>query len=121
MNEPLISVILPVYNVERYVAAAIQSVLNQTYRNFELIILNDASTDGSKEIIFSFTDSRIRYVENERNLMLIKTLNKGVGLAKGKYIARMDADDICHSSRFQMQIDSFWLHSSFALHHHADL
>lgn len=104
MNEPLISVILPVYNVERYVAAAIQSVLNQTYRNFELIILNDASTDGSKEIIFSFTDSRIRYVENERNLMLIKTLNKGVGLAKGKYIARMDADDICVPSRFERQI-----------------
>ena len=104
MKDPLISVILPVYNTERYIEASIQSVLNQTYRNFELIILNDASTDGSKEIIRSFNDERIRYVENEQNLRLIKTLNKGVELARGEYIARMDADDICHPSRFERQL-----------------
>lgn len=100
---PKISVLLPVYNAENYLKEAIISVLNQTFKDFELIILNDGSTDNSENIIQAFTDSRIRYVANETNLGLIKTLNKGIALSTGKYIARMDADDICSTNRFEKQ------------------
>ena len=100
---PTLSVLMPVFNAERYLRAAIESILNQTFADFEFIILNDGSTDGSKEIILSYPDPRIRYVENEKNLGLIQTLNKGVGLCKGKYIARMDADDISMPDRLKRQ------------------
>ncbi|PJG42966.1 glycosyl transferase family 2 [Acinetobacter tandoii] len=101
----LISVVLPAYNSELYIKEAIDSVLAQTFTNFELIILNDGSSDKTEEIILSFQDSRIIYVKNEQNLGLIGTLNKGMALAKGKYIARMDADDICLPERFAKQIN----------------
>ncbi|MGY5393444.1 glycosyltransferase family 2 protein [Acinetobacter sp. NigerLNRRAM0016] len=101
----LISVVLPAYNAELYIKEAIDSVLAQTFTNFELIILNDGSSDKTEEIILSFQDSRIVYVKNEQNLGLIDTLNKGMALAKGKYIARMDADDICLPERFAKQIN----------------
>lgn len=103
--KPQISVILPAYNAEKYLHDAIDSILNQTYTNFELIILNDGSTDKTEEIILSYSDPRIRYVKNKQNLKLIKTLNKGIELAKGKYIARMDADDISLPNRFQVEYD----------------
>ena len=103
-QNPLISVIMPVYNGEKYLREAIDSILNQTYTNFEFIILNDGSTDRTEEIILSYDDSRIVYVKNEENLQIVKTLNKGIALAKGKYIARMDADDISLSERFEKQI-----------------
>lgn len=103
-SSPTISVILPAYNAERYLQDAIDSILKQTFRDFELIILNDGSTDKTEEIILSYTDPRIRYVKNEQNLKLINTLNKGVELAKGKFIARMDADDISIPTRFEEQI-----------------
>ncbi|REC79913.1 glycosyltransferase family 2 protein [Chryseobacterium elymi] len=100
-----ISVILPAYNAEKYLRVAVDSILSQSYGDFELLIINDGSTDSTKEIILSYKDERVKYIENEKNLGLIETLNKGILLSKGKYIARMDADDICHLSRFQMQID----------------
>lgn len=103
-NTALVSVVLPAYNAERFLREAIDSVLNQTYPNFELIIINDGSTDHTEEIILSYSDSRIKYVRNEQNLKLIKTLNKGVGLAQGKYIARMDADDISLPERFEEEV-----------------
>lgn len=103
--KPQISVILPAYNAERYLHEAIDSILNQTCTNFELIILNDGSTDRTEEIILSYSDPRIRYIKNEQNLKLIKTLNKGIELARGKYIARMDADDISLPDRFQVEYD----------------
>ena len=102
---PKISVILPAYNAEQYLRTAVDSILEQSFRDFELLVINDGSTDSTKEIILSYNDERIRYIENEKNLGLIDTLNKGILLSKGEYIARMDADDICHLSRFQMQID----------------
>lgn len=109
MNEnllrPQISVILPAYNAEKYLHEAIDSILNQTYTNFELIILNDGSTDKTEEIILSYSDPRIRYIKNEQNIRLIRTLNKGIELARGKYIARMDADDISLPNRFQVEYD----------------
>ena len=80
---PSISVIMPVYNAEKYLREAIDSVLAQTYTNFELLLINDGSKDSSKDIILSYHDPRIRYVENEKNLKLIATLNKGIDLAAG--------------------------------------
>ncbi|MBM6945113.1 MULTISPECIES: glycosyltransferase family 2 protein [Bacteroides] len=103
-NTALVSVVMPAYNAERFLREAIDSVLNQTYPNFELIIINDGSTDHTEEIILSYSDSRIKYVRNEQNLKLIKTLNKGVELAQGKYIARMDADDISLPERFEEEV-----------------
>jgi glycosyltransferase involved in cell wall biosynthesis len=104
-ESPMLTVILPVYNAEKFLELAISSVLNQTFKNFELLIINDGSTDESDKIIGSFNDSRIRYTINEENIKLIRTLNKGIDLAKGKYLARMDADDICLPTRFQRQIN----------------
>ena len=104
MEEKMISVILPAYNAEKFLREAIDSILGQTYKNFELIVLNDGSTDRTEDIILSYDDPRIRYVKNEKNLKLIKTLNKGIDLAKGEYIARMDADDISLPTRFEIEV-----------------
>lgn len=101
---PLVSVILPAYNAESFITETIQSILNQTYQNFELIVINDASTDNTESAVNSFNDSRIKYFANSTNLKLIKTLNKGISLSKGKYIARIDADDICHPRRLELQV-----------------
>jgi glycosyltransferase involved in cell wall biosynthesis len=103
-KSPLITVLLPVHNAASYLAASIESILNQTFRDFELIIINDGSTDNSANIISSFSDPRMVLVNNGKNLGLIASLNKGITLAKGKYIARMDADDISLPERFQKQV-----------------
>lgn len=112
-----ISVLLPVYNGEKYLAEAIESVLNQTYSDFEFLIISDGSTDGTKQISHKYAarDKRIRYFENEKNQGLVETLNRGLGLVSGKYIARMDADDICHPERFQKQIDFMDGHPDIAI------
>jgi len=98
-----ISVLMPVFNAEKYLNEAIESILTQTFRNFEFIIINDGSSDSSKDIILSYLDSRIRYFENEKNIGLINTLNRGIDIASGKYIARMDADDISLPNRLECQ------------------
>ena len=100
-----ISLIMSVYNGEDYLAEAIESVLNQTFRDFELIVINDCSTDGTKEILdkFASLDDRVKVHENEVNLRLPSSLNKAISLAQGKYIARMDADDICLPERLEKQ------------------
>lgn len=104
-NKPLISVILPVYNGEKFLRKAIDSILKQTYKNFELIIINDGSTDKSAAIIESISDSRIKVINNRNNLRLPRSLNIGISLAKGEYIARMDADDICLPERLEKQFN----------------
>lgn len=104
LEKPLLSVLMPVYNCEMYLKEAIESILNQTYSNFEFIIINDGSTDGSKILIESSKDDRIRYIENKKNLGLIATLNKGIELSKGDYIIRMDADDFSYPNRFEKQV-----------------
>lgn len=103
-NTPLVSVVMAAYNEEKYIHEAIESILHQTYTNFEFIIINDGSTDRTEEIILSYTDPRIRYVRNEENLRLIASLNKGLALSTGKYIARMDSDDISMPERLQKQV-----------------
>lgn len=100
----LISIVMPVYNGEPYLKEAIESILNQTYTNFEFIIINDASTDKSEKTITQFKDNRIRYYKNKANLNIAKTLNRGLSLAKGKYIARMDQDDKSYPTRLQEQL-----------------
>jgi glycosyltransferase involved in cell wall biosynthesis len=104
-SKPTISIVMPVYNAERYLIEAIDSILVQDYSDFEFIIINDGSTDQSKQIIHSFNDSRIVYLENDKNLGIVQTLNKGLHAAKGKFIARMDADDISLPHRFKQQIN----------------
>lgn len=108
MNElkiPEISVIMSVYNGETYLREAIESVINQTFHNWELVIINDCSTDATGEILaeFSSKDERIKVYTNEVNLKLPTSLNKAISLCSGKYIARMDADDICIPDRFEKQ------------------
>lgn len=112
---PEISVIMPVYNAEKYLAEAVDSILCQTYTDWELIIIDDGSTDESDTIIRSYSDSRIRYYRNDGNQGLITTLNKGISLCSGKYIARMDADDISMPERFQLQKDFLDSHPDCAL------
>ncbi len=105
MNNPTISVIMPAYNAGRYMRDAIQSILSQTFSDFELLIINDGSTDSTEEIILSFKDPRIRYIKNKTNVGLSPTLNIGLENATGKYIARMDSDDISHARRFEKQVE----------------
>lgn len=100
---PLVSVVLSVYNGEKYLDEAIKSILNQTYKNFEFIIIDDGSTDKSLEIIKCYDDKRIVLISRE-NRGLIASLNEGIKKAKGKYIARMDADDVSLPLRFGEQI-----------------
>jgi glycosyltransferase involved in cell wall biosynthesis len=103
MNVPAVSVILPAYNCEKFIGKAIQSVLQQTFTDFELIIINDGSTDNTESIINEFDDQRIVYLKNSNNQGLVYTLNKAITQANGKYIARMDADDICLHERLAKQ------------------
>ena len=104
---PAISLIMSVYNGEDYLAEAIESVINQSFTNWELIIINDCSTDSTPEILnkYALTDNRIKVHTNEVNLRLPSSLNKALTLAEGKYIARMDADDICLPDRLEKQYD----------------
>lgn len=100
-NKPLVSVIMPAYNAEKYISEAIESILNQTFKDFEFIILDDASTDNTGEIIREYADKdqRIVSVKNEKNLYIAGNRNKGISLARGKYIVWQDADDISKSHR----------------------
>lgn len=95
---------MPVHNGGSFLKAAVQSVLDQSYSDFELLIINDGSTDDSEQTIKSFTDQRIVYIGNQTNLGLVATLNKGLELCRGNYIARMDADDLCLPKRFEKQV-----------------
>lgn len=102
---PAISVIMPVYNASEYLAEAIESIISQTFEDWELILIDDGSTDGSASIIdrYAKSDNRLKHYTNERNLGLIPTLNRGISLCKGRYIARMDADDVSLPDRFEEQ------------------
>jgi len=101
---PLVSVLMPAYNSEKYIAEAIQSILNQTVRNFELCIINDGSTDGTAAVIDQFNDPRIIKVHQPKNLGLVATRNALIELARGKYIAYLDNDDIAFPDRLEKQI-----------------
>ncbi|MFV8806036.1 glycosyltransferase family 2 protein [Aerococcus urinaeequi] len=99
-----VTVLMPVYNAEKYLRQAVESILNQTYKEFDLLVIDDGSTDNSAFIIKEFNDSRIIYLKNERNLGITKTLNRGLELIESEYIVRMDSDDICKPKRLEEQI-----------------
>lgn len=125
-NPPLVSVIMPVYNGGQFLALSINSILNQSYKNLELVIIDDGSQDGSKEIIkaFQHTDERIKFI-SRHNMGLVCTLNQLIQMADGRFIARMDADDIAHPERIQKQVQYLLNDLSIALvgtgYHYIDL
>jgi glycosyltransferase involved in cell wall biosynthesis len=101
--KPTVSIILPVYNGERYLGKAIQSVLDQTLTQLELIIVDDCSTDKTSDIIKAFDDNRIVYHRHSRNTGVVGAMNTGLGLVTAEYVAVMHADDICLPERLQLQ------------------
>lgn len=111
-----VTVLMPVYNAERYLAGAVDSILGQSFTDFELLIINDGSTDGSRRILAGYRDSRIRIVDTE-NQGVAASLRQGVELARGEYIARMDADDESRSDRLAVQKQMLDLHPEVVLVH----
>ncbi len=111
---PIISVLLPVYNGDRYISEAIESILTQSFSDFELLIINDGSTDRSRQILerYATQDDRIRLIHRE-NRGLIQTLNEMLALAQGEFLARMDADDISLSDRFALQVNFLQQHPDY--------
>lgn len=104
-KRPQVSVLMSVYNGEKYLRQAVESVLAQGFTDFELLVANDASTDSSREILTSYDDERIKIFDNKRNLGLTASLNKLISRARGEYLARLDADDVCQTDRLQKQVD----------------
>lgn len=115
MSVPKISVIMPVYNCDKFISQAVKSVLDQTFKDFELIIIDDGSTDKTLSIIGKIQDKRIKVFRNEKNLGIAKSLNEGLKLSRGKYIARADADDINMVDRFKIQINFLEKNIEFVL------
>lgn len=111
---PKVSVLMPNYNCEKYLPEAIDSILKQSFTDFEFIIIDDCSNDNSWEIIQEYAekDNRIITLRNNENIKICKTLNKGLEIAKGKYIARMDSDDIAVISRLEQQVSFLDEHKS---------
>ncbi|MEA5567041.1 glycosyltransferase family 2 protein [Anabaena sp. UHCC 0399] len=110
-----VTVLMPVYNGELYLREAIDSILDQTFQDFEFLIINDGSTDSTREIICSYDDPRIRLIDNDYNLGLTRSLNKGLKLAEGEFIARQDADDISEPERLAKQVAFLETHPEVAL------
>jgi glycosyltransferase involved in cell wall biosynthesis len=114
-KQPVTTVLMPVFNGSQYLRDAMASILSQTFTRFEFLIIDDGSSDDSVTIIKSFSDPRIRLVMNGTNLGLIETLNKGLLLARGRYVARMDCDDISHSERLALQVSYMDKHDNVAV------
>lgn len=107
MQEPLVSIVMPAYNAEKYIAEAINCILSQSYRNFELIIADDCSTDSTKNVISKIQDERIRFYSNEINQGYLKTCNNLFALCKGTLVTFQDADDISNTDRIEKQVNAF--------------
>ena len=112
---PLVSILMPVYKTAPYLIKAMDSMLCQTFKDFELIVLNDCSPDNAEEILDAYDDSRIVRYKGENNVGLSNVLNVGIEMARGKYIARMDSDDISLPNRLQIQVDYLEAHSEIDL------
>lgn len=117
MLHPKVSVVMPAYNAERYISRAIESILNQTFKDFELIIINDASTDSTLSIINKYIkkDKRIKVISNKKNLQIAASLNIGITKAKSNIVARMDADDYSIRNRLELQYKLLEKHSDIAI------
>ena len=103
-NNPLISVLIPTYNSELYIKSTLESILNQTYKNLEIIVIDDASTDSTLNIVKKYRDKRIKLYSNDKNLGIAKNMNKGIKLSRGKYLAIMDADDWSYPYRIEEEV-----------------
>lgn len=113
-NRPKVSVVMATYNAREYLREAIESILNQTFKDFEFLIIDDGSTDDTVEIIKGYKDPRIVLCQRKHQ-GLIATLNYGIKVARGKYIARMDADDISEPKRFELEVRFLDGHQDYAL------
>ncbi len=105
MKTPTVTVLMAMYNGERYLRESIDSILDQTFTDFEFLIVNDGSTDDTAKILQSYHDPRITILHNENNIGIPRSVNKGLRMARGEYIARMDVDDISLPHRFRLQVD----------------
>ena len=107
-DKPLISVVMPAYNAEKYIAAAIESVISQTYTSWELIVVNDCSRDNTLQIAQRFADKdpRIKVIDNTENIGVAGTRNKGLDAAAGSWVALLDSDDIWHSDKLEKQLET---------------
>lgn len=114
-SAPKVTVLMPVYNRADYVGEAIGSVLAQTYSDFELLVIDDASSDGSAEVVEGFADPRLRLVRNDANLGGAKIRNRGLALARGTYVAMLDSDDRAEPRRLSRQVAFLDAHPSYAL------
>jgi Glycosyl transferase family 2 len=112
---PRVTVLMPAFNSAAYVDAAIRSILSQTFTDFELLIVDDGSTDGTREKVAAWTDHRIRVVRNESNIGLTRSLNRGLALARGAFVARHDADDVSHPERLARQVEHLDSHDAVAV------
>ncbi|MBI2934930.1 MAG: glycosyltransferase [Chloroflexi bacterium] len=114
-NNPKISVIMSAYNAAKYLREAIDSILRQTFGDFEFVIVNDGSADNSLDVIRSYPDPRIVIIDNERNIGLTRSLNRALGAARGEFLARQDTDDISLPERFELQLDYLERHPEVGL------
>jgi len=116
-NNPFVSVVMPVYNAENIISNPIESILNQTLKDFELIIINDASTDKTLQVIEKFRkkDRRIKVINNEKNMQMAHSLNVGISEAKSEFVARMDQDDIAFKDRLEVQYNFLLRHPRTAI------
>lgn len=115
MDDPTVSVLMSVYNDESYVQNAIDSILDQTFEEFEFIVVDDGSTDATRDVIDTYSDDRIRLVENESNIGLTRSLNRALDYARGRYVARQDADDISRMDRLERQVSYLNRHPNVAM------
>ncbi len=115
MSAPRVTVLMPAFNVEKHLRAAVDSVLAQTFTDFEFLIVDDCSTDGTAAILDSYTDPRIVRLRNAQNLGIVASLNTGIEAARGQYIARMDGDDICLPGRLGAQVAHLDAHPQVVL------
>ncbi len=117
MDKPLVSVLLCVYNGEKYLREAMDSIIFQTYPNWECIVIDDCSVDGTNDILREYAkkDRRIRLYRNEKNSKLPQSLNRALELASGRYVLRMDADDVCRKDRFEKQVEFMETHPEISM------
>jgi GT2 family glycosyltransferase len=119
MNFPLVSVVIPTYNQAEFLVEAIQSVLDQTYQNFEIIVVNDASTDDTDEVVEQFTDPRLTYIVHGKNLRLSATRNTGIKASKGEIIFLLDSDDYFHTEKLQRHVEFLEKHPEIGVSYNA--
>ena len=114
-NQPLVSVILTVYNGSKFLRQALESIFSQSYSHFELIVVDDASTDNTPDILANYTDPRVHILRNDKNCGPYQSANNGIRLAKGQFVARHDADDVSLPDRFRLQVERMLSEPSLGL------